>query len=97
MVFAALYGLFGSPTISLLPVAASSLYGVNGLATLVGFIILMNSWGQLVGSSISGVILTASGGNYVYVSLYSGGMMIIGGLILLPARFSREKRWFAVA
>lgn len=115
--FAILYGLAGSPFLSLLPVAASSLFGcelffpqyyqlhslwytdacitVKGLATIVGFIILMNAPAQLLGASISGVVLTATGGDYSKLGYFSGAMMIAGAIILIPARMSREKRVWA--
>ncbi|KAK0447195.1 major facilitator superfamily domain-containing protein [Armillaria borealis] len=95
MVFAALYGLVGCWFISLLPVVCAELFGVEGLSTITGFMILMNAPGQLAGSSISGAILNRSGGQWWAVTLYSGGIMILGACCILYARFSKEKRLFA--
>ncbi|KAG7445307.1 MFS general substrate transporter [Guyanagaster necrorhizus] len=95
MVFAALYGLVGCWFISLLPVVCAELFGVEGLSTITGFMILMNAPGQLAGSSISGAILSRSGERWWAVTLYSGGIMILGACCLLYARFSKERRLFA--
>lgn len=47
MVFAALYGLVGCWFISLLPVVCAELFGVEGLSTITGFMILMNAPGSV--------------------------------------------------
>lgn len=72
----------------LIPPAVASLIGVKGLATSVGFIVLMTAPAQLVGASLSGSILTATGGDYRLLTLYSGGVMILSALLLLPAKFA---------
>lgn len=106
--FAIVYGFLGPCFLSLLPVAAAQLFGVRGLATMSGFLILCNSpgssrlvqrsqltllSGQFAGASIAGVVQTARG--YQAVALYSGCMMLVGSLCLLPARFVREPRVWA--
>lgn len=81
-VFSALYGLIGPSFLSLLPIATAQLFGTTGLATLTGFLVLANSPGQLAGAVVSGIVLTQSMG-YQGVALYSGGMMLTGGICLL--------------
>ncbi|KAK4053717.1 hypothetical protein OIV83_001373 [Microbotryomycetes sp. JL201] len=95
LAFAILQGATGNWFMSLIPVAAAQLFGVQGLATIVGFTVLVNSPGQLAGASVSGVVLSKSGGNYQAVAWYAGGVMIAGAIILLYARFAHEKRILA--
>ncbi len=39
--------------------------------------------GNSAGAPLGGAILSSTGGNWVAVSLYSGSLQIIGGLVLL--------------
>ncbi|ORY56451.1 major facilitator superfamily domain-containing protein [Leucosporidium creatinivorum] len=94
--FGALEGLTGSWFMSLIPVAAAQLFGLEGLATIVGFTVLANSPGQMLGATISGLVLETGGGsNYAGVAYYAGSAMCAGAAILLWARFKNEKRIFA--
>lgn len=68
---------------SLIPVAAAQLFGLEGLATIVGFSVLVNSPGQMLGATLSGFVLSGSGGSYTAVACYSGGMMCGGSLLIL--------------
>lgn len=73
---------FGSQ--SLIPVAAAQLFGLEGLATIVGFTVLANSPGQMLGATISGFVLqTGRGSNYAGVAYYAGSAMCGGAVILL--------------
>ncbi|KAE9405889.1 hypothetical protein BT96DRAFT_1060674 [Gymnopus androsaceus JB14] len=54
--FSALNGLIGSWFLSLLPVVCTKMFGVEGLATITGFIILANAPGQFVGLVIGATI-----------------------------------------
>ncbi|KAJ3869887.1 major facilitator superfamily domain-containing protein [Lentinula novae-zelandiae] len=94
MVFSILNGLIGSWFMSLLPVVCAKLFGVEGLSTITGFMILANSPGQFVGTTIAAVVLSSSGNNWTAVSLYSGSMQIMGALCILYARFHKERSIF---
>lgn len=78
-----LYLSFLRPQQSLIPVAAAQLFGLEGLATIVGFSVLVNSPGQMLGATLSGFVLSGSGGSYTAVACYSGGMMCGGSLLIL--------------
>lgn len=62
---------------------------------IVGFGFLSHFPGQLLGATVSGLVLTSSGGNYARVAYYSGGAGLLAAFVLLPARFNREKKVFA--
>ncbi|KAF9071340.1 major facilitator superfamily domain-containing protein, partial [Rhodocollybia butyracea] len=83
LTFSILNGLIGSWFMSLLPVVCAKMFGVEGLSTITGFMILANSPGQFAGSSIAAVVLSSSGNNWAAVSLYSGSMQIVGALCIL--------------
>lgn len=93
--FGLMYGLIASWAVSLLPVCVAQLFGMRGLATANGFMILSNSPGTFVGPPIAGYILAAAGRNWTAVAAYGGAVMIFGGVALCWARFSREPRLFA--
>ncbi|PBK86442.1 MFS general substrate transporter [Armillaria gallica] len=97
IVFSILNGLVGCWFLSLLPVVCAELFGVQGLSTITGSMVLANSPGQMAGAPIAGPILSASGGNWVAVTMYSGGITVLGALCVLYARFSYEKRIWAFA
>ncbi|KAI5474607.1 engulfment and cell motility protein 1 [Pseudohyphozyma bogoriensis] len=92
--FSCIYSFCGAWWLSLLPAALAQVFGVKGLATTCGLMILVSAPGGLVGPSLGGVILSATG-SYLGVALFSGGVMVAAALILLPARLSRERRVFA--
>ncbi|KAM0752647.1 MFS general substrate transporter [Meredithblackwellia eburnea MCA 4105] len=93
--FAFLYMFFGSSFLSLMPVAAAKLFGLQGLATITGMAVLSNAPGQFLGGWVEGMVLEKTGGSYPSVAWVSGGIMIAGSLIMLYARFQRAPRLFA--
>ncbi|KAM5532504.1 hypothetical protein V8D89_013791, partial [Ganoderma adspersum] len=52
--------------------------------------------GNSAGAPLGGAILARTGGNWVAVSVYSGSLQIVGGLVLLYARFKREPKVLSV-
>ncbi|GAA5864588.1 hypothetical protein JCM1840_002160 [Sporobolomyces johnsonii] len=93
--FGALYQLFGGWFFALMPYAAAQLFGLEGLATITGYIVTGQSPGQLAGASIAGVVLDSTGQNYKAVAYYAGAAMVTGALCILPARFLRQRKLFA--
>jgi len=76
------------------PVVGAQLFGVKGLATLTGLFLVCNSPGQFLSGTLGGLVLDSNSG-YSGVAYFSGSMMVGGALILLVARFQREKRLLA--
>ncbi|TBU30999.1 MFS general substrate transporter [Dichomitus squalens] len=96
MVFGIMYGFVCGCFLSLSPAVASQLYGSSRLAGLSGLLLMFNLPGNSAGAPIGGAILSATGGNWLAVSLYSGSLQIIGATVLLYARFKREPKIFTV-
>ncbi|KAJ7621573.1 major facilitator superfamily domain-containing protein [Mycena polygramma] len=95
IVFSVVYGLVGCWFAGLLPVVCAQLFGLNDLATITGFMVLVNAFGQLSGASIGGAVFSGSGGDWRAVSLYSGCVMLFGSSFVLYARFSHDRRIWA--
>ncbi|KAF5370535.1 hypothetical protein D9757_010128 [Collybiopsis confluens] len=94
IVFSILNGLIGACFISLLAVVCAKLFGVEGLSTITGFMIVMNAPGQFAGASIAATVLSSSGNNWTAVAIYSGSMQFVGALCVLYARFKKDRRVF---
>ncbi|PIL25838.1 MFS general substrate transporter [Ganoderma sinense ZZ0214-1] len=94
MAFGIMYGFVCGSFLSLSPAVAAQLYGSGRLAGLSGLLLLFNLPGNSAGAPLGGAILSATGNNWVAVSLYSGSLQIVGGLVLLYARFKREPKVF---
>ncbi|GAA5878098.1 hypothetical protein JCM3774_006483 [Rhodotorula dairenensis] len=92
--FAVLYGLLGSWFFLLMAPAAAQLFGLRGLATIVGYVVTSQSPGQLAGASVAGVVHDATG-QYSAVAYYAGSVMLAGALCLIPARLTRVRKLWA--
>ncbi|KIY46612.1 MFS general substrate transporter, partial [Fistulina hepatica ATCC 64428] len=85
--FDALFGVLGTSFIGLLPAVCARVFGTEGLATITGLLVLFSGPGQLAGPPIAGVIYAASGDNWQMLSIFSGAMMLAGGLCVLYGKF----------
>lgn len=92
--FTVLYNLLGAWYMVLLPVTAAQLFGVKGLATITGLLLVATAPGQFVGGTIAGAVLEGGAG-WEGVAGYTGAMMVGGAMLLLVARFHRERRILA--
>ncbi|KAL1751832.1 major facilitator superfamily domain-containing protein [Schizophyllum commune] len=92
LAFAVVYGLLGGWYVSLTPVVCAQLFGIEGLGTITGWMVLMTAPGQFAGGSVGGAILKAAGNDWRSLSLYAGAMMILGSLFVLYARVKMDKR-----
>ncbi|KAK7453307.1 hypothetical protein VKT23_011982 [Stygiomarasmius scandens] len=61
----------------------ASLFGLEGLSSITGFMFLATSPGQFTGALLSSAILSSSGNNWTAVAMYSGGMQILGAACIL--------------
>ncbi|CDO68764.1 hypothetical protein BN946_scf184989.g30 [Trametes cinnabarina] len=83
MAFAIMYGFVCGCFLSLAPAVAAQLWGSGRLAGLSGLLLLFNLPGNSAGAPIGGAILNGSGGNWIAVSCYSGGLQVLGATCLL--------------
>ncbi|RAL62173.1 hypothetical protein DID88_002657 [Monilinia fructigena] len=93
--FSVAYGCTSGAIISLQGVCAAKLVPPNQLGLAMGSVMTFLSISGLVGSPINGQILDTWG--YLGMSLFSGLIMILGGLVILLARFKLNKQILAKA
>jgi len=93
--FSIINSFFGAWFMGLLATTCSPLFGSDGIATMTGFMVLCNSPGKLLGSTISSAVFEASGHNWLATNLSSGAFMLAGAIAVLPARFIGQKKLFA--
>ncbi|KAG0037638.1 hypothetical protein BGZ82_002132 [Podila clonocystis] len=94
IVFVIFYGANGGGFVSLFPVVAAEVIGVERLAAAVGLLYSGNLFGNLLGTPIASAIVTASGGSYTWAIVFAGTTPILGAILLLTHRFKIEKRIF---
>ena len=92
MGFCVLEGAVLSWFVSLMAPVCSALFGSSGIATTVGFMMLVNSPGQLLGNTISTALLQSTDRKWYAATSFSGGMMLLAACALLPARIMHQKR-----
>ncbi|THU87383.1 MFS general substrate transporter [Dendrothele bispora CBS 962.96] len=95
ILFSILNGFFGCWFASLVPVVCASIFGLEGLSSITGFMFLATSPGQFTGALLSSTILSSSGNNWTAVTMFSGGMQVLGALCVIYARFQKSKLIFA--
>ncbi|KAF9513838.1 hypothetical protein BS47DRAFT_1343848 [Hydnum rufescens UP504] len=95
MAFSMLYGFWGGCFVSLLSPVAAQLFGHKQLANVSGLLALTYMPGITAGPTIASVVLSSSRHNWHVVTIYSGGVQLVGVLIFLYARFKRERRVFS--
>ncbi|KFH64400.1 hypothetical protein MVEG_10225 [Podila verticillata NRRL 6337] len=94
VVFVIFYGANGGGFVSLFPVVAAEVIGVERLSAAVGLLYSSNLFGNLLGTPIASAIVTASGGSYTWAIVFAGTIPILGAILLLTHRFKIEKRLF---
>ncbi|KAF8686487.1 Major Facilitator Superfamily [Rhizoctonia solani] len=93
--FSIIFGLTGPCYVSLTPPIATTLYGMQSLASLTGLLNIASLPGAFSGPPIGGYILKASGRNWHALAGYSGAVQFAGVLCILYARFKREPKILA--
>ncbi|KAI9142038.1 major facilitator superfamily domain-containing protein [Paraphysoderma sedebokerense] len=86
-IFSIVYGIFAGGFISLVPVVSAYLFGIHGIATIVGLLYSASSLGQLAGPPIAGALIDANIPTIFPSGRYSWGI-ILGGLMMLLGSFS---------
>ncbi|CAK7200214.1 hypothetical protein SEUCBS139899_002905 [Sporothrix eucalyptigena] len=83
-VFVVFVGLLGSGFVSLIPVVVADLFGADNLASKVGLFNSIVGLGVLAGPSAANAIVSSSGSgdDWSMAVLFSGLLMLVGGLLL---------------
>ncbi|KAF9581783.1 hypothetical protein BGW38_001082 [Lunasporangiospora selenospora] len=95
VIFSVFYGMNGGGFVSLFPVVAAEVIGIERLSVAIGLLYSGNLFGNLLGAPIASAIVTASGGDYTWGIVFAGTSPILGALLLLSYRLKVEPRLFA--
>ncbi|KAL1995398.1 hypothetical protein VTN49DRAFT_1585 [Thermomyces lanuginosus] len=84
------YGILTSVLQGIFPVALSSLTtDLKKLGVRMGMVMTIVSFAVLTGTPIAGALVRAKHGEYLYMQMFMGSSMMLGGLCLLGARIMR--------
>jgi predicted MFS family arabinose efflux permease len=83
--YAALFGISLAAFVALRSIVIVELLGIQKLTNAFGLTSLFQGIAVLIGSPLSGALLEATG-SFTAPFIVSGSMLVLGGLICLPAR-----------
>ncbi|KAI5990673.1 MFS general substrate transporter [Pisolithus albus] len=87
-----IYGCATGAFVSLIPSAPARLGGMNDAGRRIGMAITCMAFGATGGPPLAGVIRTKSGG-FDDVGLYSGGVILMGCILLTATRYLALGKW----
>ena len=95
IVFAAVYGFVSGAIVSMQSACFAQVpKDPRNIGTYLGMGMFCVSFGALIGTPISGALVTSQHGDYTMVSVFSGTVGIVGGLLALGAKMvSGEGIW----
>ena len=86
-IWAVIYGLFAAGIQSLFPATLSSLTkNPQKMGVRMGMVFTIVSFACLTGTPISGALITAGKGSYLYTQIFSGGVILAGTALLTIGR-----------
>ncbi|KAI0154706.1 monocarboxylate permease-like protein [Xylariaceae sp. FL1272] len=85
--YLAIYGFTSGGYISLIPAVMAQISDLREIGTRSGVSLLVGSLGALTGAPIGGAILSAQGGKYTGLQLFTGISILVGSVLLILARF----------
>ncbi|KAI8602965.1 major facilitator superfamily domain-containing protein [Dissophora ornata] len=95
--FMVVYGVFEGGFISIFPVVAAQVVGVERLPSALGILYFGNAVGNLLGSPIATAIMRAHGGQYIGAIMFAGFAPLLATFFVLFIRFRISKKLIAVA
>jgi predicted MFS family arabinose efflux permease len=88
--FSPTYGVVTAAVQGLFPVAVSSLTtDLKKIGVRIGMILSILSFSALTGNPIAGALVQVDNGRYLYMQMFMGSAMMVGGVCLLGARIAR--------
>ncbi|PQE10566.1 major facilitator superfamily transporter protein [Rutstroemia sp. NJR-2017a BVV2] len=92
-VWTVFYSIFVGGVQSLLPVATAAFSpDLQKLGSRMGIVFAAIGIGALIGSPISGMLISKSGGSYLGAQIFSGSSLAIGALFTLAAREVKRRK-----
>lgn len=88
ILFSTFYGFSSGAFVSLAPALIAQISDIRQIGMRTGTMFAVISLAALTGSPIGGVLLSREGGQYLYLQIFCGVMMIAGSTIFVLARVS---------
>lgn len=86
ILFAALYGFFSGAYVSLGPTVVAQISDIKEIGLRNGVLYFCVGIAVLVGSPISGQLVTAMNGDFLGLQIFGGTTMVVGASIILFSR-----------
>ncbi|KAI0868639.1 monocarboxylate permease-like protein [Hypoxylon argillaceum] len=91
LAFGAIYGFTSGGFISLSPAVIAQISDILEIGARSGALLFVASLGALTGSPLGGAIVTAQGGDYLGLKLFTGLSILTGAIVLIIARAVQVK------
>ena len=87
IVFAVLVGFTNGAYVALTSACVAQISNIKQIGTRNGTNWFMYGIGALIGTPISGALITRDGGDYLYVKIFSGVAMMTSGMLFIGSRY----------
>ena len=88
IIFAALYGFGSGAFVSLLPAVIAQISDIREIGVRIGTEFAIISFAALVSNPIGGALITRDGGEFRYLQIWCGAIVLAGSIMYIFARAS---------
>lgn len=87
IVFALLVGFTNGAYVALTSACVAQISNIKQIGTRNGTNWFMYGIGALIGTPISGALITRDGGGYLYMKIFAGLTMLVSGFLFIGSRY----------
>ncbi|KAF2753018.1 MFS general substrate transporter [Pseudovirgaria hyperparasitica] len=92
--FACLYGFSSGAFVAMIPALVAQISDVSEIGVRLGTNMMVVSLAALTGNPISGALITANNGGFLYLQVFCGLTLFVGGCLFIAARASETRKVF---
>ena len=89
IVFSALYGFASGAFVSLVGPLVAQISDIRQIGVRNGSNFFVISFAALIGSPIAGALIDSDNGGYLYMQIFSGLVMAVGGICFIGSRYTQ--------
>lgn len=93
IVFAALFGFSSGTFVSLVPTLVAQISDVRQIGVRNGTNFFIVAFATLCGNPIGGALIAQAQGDYIYLQIFSGLAMAVGGCFFVASRHVQVQTW----
>ena len=86
IVFSAVYGFTSGAFVSLMPAITAQISDIRQIGVRLGTMFFIISLAALTGNPIGGALISRDDGGYLYLQIFCGVTMTLGGSLFIAAR-----------